>query len=356
MKRSVENIGKRSQPTKSPKIRTFNQATKDFLTKAKPRLKASTHARYRFICERHLSPYFGDMKLNKLNDRVVNDFIQGKLKNGGLSKSKNSGLIGSSLIGNSELSGKSTLNPLSPKTVNDMMRLFKQIVETHHKLDFTIEKPSQGQTEITVFTKEEYKKLKAYLLIGIDNNKLGIITALLTGIRLGELCALKWADIDLDNAIIRIDKTMQRVRVADDAIKNTNPKPKKKTKIIIDTPKSTASIRTIPISSDLLKTLKSFQSHNDTYLLTNNRKYIEPRIYQRHFKSHLQACNIKDNKFHTLRHTFATRAISRQMDTKSLSAILGHTDVSFTMKRYVHPDLEHKRLQIEKVSDDFFGK
>ena len=334
---------------------TFNQATKDFLIKSKPRLKASTYARYNFVCEKHLLPYFGDIGLNKLDENLVNGFVQSKLKSGGLLNK----------------------TPLSPKTVNDMMRLFFQITTPHHKLDFEIEKPNQGNAEIIVFTETEYGKLKSYLSLGTDNIKLGIIVAMLTGIRLGELCSLKWSDIDLESGFIRITKTMQRIKVIEDVVKSTkitpakatpttstgittqpiatadNTKPKKKTKIIIDTPKSKASIRTIPIPEILINKLKALKSHDDTYLLTNKRRYIEPRVYQRHFKSHLQACNIKDNKFHTLRHTFATMAISRGMDIKTLSILLGHTDISFTMKKYVHPNMEHKRLQIEKVAVGF---
>jgi len=103
----------------------------------------------------------------------------------------------------------------------------------------------------------------------------------------------------------------------------------------------------------LLNILQKFKAKPDTYLLTNTKKYIEPRSYQKHFKNYLNACNIKDNKFHALRHTFATRAIAKEMDIKTLSVLLGHTDVSFTMKTYVHPNLEHKRNQIEKLATGF---
>ena len=169
---------------------------------------------------------------------------------------------------------------------------------------------------------------------------------MLTGIRIGELCALKWKNIDLENETIFVDKTIQRIKVA-------NSIEDKKTKVIIDTPKSPASIRTIPLPQILLHILKNFKSSDNSHLLTNTQKYIEPRIYQRHFKSFLEECSIKDNRFHTIRHTFATMAISRGMDIKTLSVLLGHTDVSFTMKRYVHPNIEHKKAQIEKLAVGF---
>jgi len=304
-------------------IKTIEQATKDFLAQSKPKLKESTFARYSFICERHIIPYFKDIELYSLNDEAVKNFIQDKLYNGGL-----------------------TGKPISAKTVNDMTCLLLQIIKNYCKLTLDVEKPNYRQNEINIFTEAEYNKLKAYLSIGVDSKKLGIVVAMLTGIRIGELCALKWDKIDLESGVIFIDKTMQRIKV-------TAGIGKAKTKIIIDTPKSSTSIRKIPIPSILLSKLESFRASQNAYLLTNTTDYIEPRIYQRHFKSYLQACTIKDNNFHTLRHTFATLAISIGMDIKTLSLLLGHTDVSFTMKRYVHPSMEHKRSQIEKLAIRF---
>ena len=300
-------------------IYTMEQATKDFLAKSK--LKESTFSRYSFICERHIIPYFNDVAIKNMDNNMINNFVTYKLSNGGLR-------------------GK----PLSAKTVNDITCLLLQIVKKYCGLEVDISKPSYKQSEISVFTESEYNKLKTHLSIGTDSKKLGIIVAMLTGIRLGELCALKWENIDLNNATITIAKTMQRVKAV---------KGKAKTKIIIDTPKSSSSIRAIPIPVKLLNILLNFKSKGNTYLLTNTTDYIEPRVYQRHFKGYLQACEIKDNNFHTLRHTFATMAVERSMDIKTLSILLGHADVSFTMKRYVHPNMEHKRIQIEKLAVGF---
>jgi len=304
-------------------VGTMEQIAKDFLVQSKPRLKESTFSRYSFLCERHIIPYFKTMELDKVNNESINKFTKHKLNNGGL--------MGT---------------PLSPKTVNDIVSLLLQILKEHYKLDISIDKLSCKQSEINIFTELEYNRLKSYLSIGIDSRKLGVITAMLTGIRIGELCALKWENIDLENGVISINKTIQR-------IKTTDTKTQSKTKIIIDSPKSNASIRAIPIPVVLINKLKGFKAKDDTYLLTNTTNYIEPRIYQRYFKNYLSDCNLKDNNFHTLRHTFATMAISRTMDIKTLSILLGHADVSFTMKRYVHPNMEHKREQIEKLAMGF---
>ena len=314
-----------SQKENNPKIHTIEQATKDFLIKVKTRIKESTFSRYSFLCERHIIPYFSSINLSNLTDESINGFIYYKLNNGGLNGCQ-----------------------LSPKTVNDIVCLLLQIVKNYCKLEISVEKPTYKQRDINIFTETEYNKLQTFLSIGIDNKKLGVIVAMLTGVRIGELCALKWENVNLKTSVINISKTIQRIKTTD----NTEPA---KTKIIIDTPKSSASIRTISLPSILVRKLECFRSNDNTYLLTNTTDYIEPRIYQRHFKSYLTSCDITDNNFHTIRHTFATMAISNEMDIKTLSVLLGHTDVSFTMKRYVHPNIEHKRQQMENYAMKFWS-
>jgi len=326
MARKINNINKIK--SNHLKLRTVEEAVKKFLADlkiklAKNKIKESTFSRYIFLCERHIIPYFKDISLEHIDDEHLNEFIQYKLDNGGLE-------------------GKS----LSHKTTNDIVSLLLQIVKNYCKVDSDFEKPSYKLSDITIFTEKEYGKLKAYLSIGTDSKKLGIIVAMLTGIRIGELCALKWENIDLNSEVITINKTMQR-------IKDMDSNKKSKTKIIIDAPKSDSSIREIPVPEILLRKLEKFKANDNTYLLTNTTNYIEPRIYQRHFKSYLAESDIKDNNFHTLRHTFATMAIAKGVDIKTVSLLLGHTDVSFTMKRYVHPNLEHKRTQIEKLAVGF---
>ena len=301
---------------------TIESAVKTFLAQKKAKLKESTFAQYNFICERHIIPYFKDLELAKIDNNAINSFIEHKINHGGLRGT-----------------------PISSKTISDIVCLLLQIIRSYSLCDIDVEKPTYRQKEISIFTEIEYIKLKTYVSIGIDNKKLGIIIAMLTGLRIGELCALKWENIDFERETISINKTIQRVKATG--------KSKKKTKIIIDTPKSNASVRVIPIPLILLNILRKFKSHGSIYILTNSKSYIEPRTYRKHFKNYLNACDIKDNKFHALRHTFATMAVSSGMDIKTLSILLGHTDVGFTMKRYVHPNIEHRRIQIEKLASGF---
>lgn len=123
-----------------------------------------------------------------------------------------------------------------------------------------------------------------------------------------------------------------------------------KTKIVIDTPKSQKSIRDIPIPSFMVELMKNYKTGKDKYLLTGTTEYIEPRVYQSMFKTYLNEAKIEDINYHALRHTFATRAIEQDFDIKSLSEILGHSSVKFTLERYVHPSEEHKRKNMEKMS------
>ncbi|MDR1628696.1 MAG: site-specific integrase [Oscillospiraceae bacterium] len=302
---------------------TVEYAIDSFLASVKPKIKESTYARYVFVCEKHIIPYFKACRINRLNYEIINEFIKIKLEKGSL---------------------KNT--PLSSKTVNDIICILIQAIKKPYKISFDIDIPSIKLPKVSVLSEKDYNKLLSYLFIGTDIKKLGLIIAMLTGMRLGELCALQWEDIDLNNEVIRVTKTMQRVNVTD---KNDS----RKTKIIIDTPKSETSTRLVPVPSILSDKLRELNSDNGAYVLTGNAKYAEPRNYQTYFKKMLNECNLQDSNFHMLRHTFATRAVAKGMDVKTLSEILGHADVSFTLKMYIHPSLEQKKEQIEKIAVDF---
>ena len=171
----------------------------------------------------------------------------------------------------------------------------------------------------------------------------GIIVCLYTGVRIGEICALTWNDIDLKNEIIYINKTIQRIYVD-----------KKNTYISIDAPKSKKSNRKIPISKKLLEILKEIKrEHSYTgkeYFLTGKEdKFIEPRNYQYAFHKVLKECGIERCKFHNLRHTFATNCIEHGMDIKSLSVTLGHSNVDITLNKYVHSSLDNIKKQLDKL-------
>ena len=163
-----------------------------------------------------------------------------------------------------------------------------------------------------------------------------------TGLRIGEICALRWEDVSFSEQTIYVHNTLQRIqdRTGED----------KKTKIVITTPKSSCSIRIIPLPDTLVDVLLSHKEVSIGYVMTNSESYIEPRTMQNHFKSALKKSGIESANFHAIRHTFATRCIELGFDVKSLSEILGHATVNITMNRYVHPTLEMKKENMQRLS------
>ena len=316
-----------SKPKVSEKI-LFKEISKKWLNSLEGVVKESTYVKYYNILNRYLLPAFSEWNIVDFNFEKVTNYSNHLLKYGGIKKSG-----------------------LSPKTVTDIVYVLKSIlkfaincgIEVDCDLGSLIIK--KKPLSLRVLNIEEQTLLTNYLFSDLNEKNLGIILCLFTGLRIGELCALKWEDISLTNKTIFIHSTMQRVQ-------DTSAYAKTKTKIIITKPKSISSIRTIPIASTILKLLNKFYSNQTGYFLTSsNYKYIEPRIMQQYFKKVIKDLSIEPISFHTLRHTFATRCIENGVDVKSLSEILGHSNVSITMNRYVHPSMDAKRKQIERISN-----
>lgn len=162
------------------------------------------------------------------------------------------------------------------------------------------------------------------------------------GLRIGEICALQWKDIHFDTGTIHITKTIIRIQELD-------PYSNTRTKLLITHPKTTSSHRIIPMPSFIMATLKDYQQSPDDFILTGTRKHLEPRSCLARYKRILRQAGLESFTFHTLRHTFATRCVESGFDAKSLSEILGHTNVNTTLQRYVHPSMELKRAQMERL-------
>ena len=159
-----------------------------------------------------------------------------------------------------------------------------------------------------------------------------------TGIRIGELCALKWGNISFEEKTLKIDKTMQ------------SDNQKRKTEIVISEPKSSCSIRLIPLPDFVIKELIKFRDNDNNYILSmDNKKFIEQRTMQNHFYKYISEAKIEKSNFHCLRHTFATRCVEKNFEIKSLSVILGHSSVKITLDKYVHVTMQMKRNNMSKV-------
>ena len=188
-------------------------------------------------------------------------------------------------------------------------------------------------------------KITNLLIYSSEKNpyNIGILVCLFTGLRVGEICALHWEDISFSEQTLYVHQTLQRIQDKSCS--------EKKTRIVLTTPKSACSIRTIPIPDPILKILNDHQTSRKGFLLTNSEThFIEPRTMQNRFKIALKKSEIESANFHALRHTFATRCVELGFDVKSLSEILGHATVNITMNRYVHPTLEMKKNNMEKLS------
>lgn len=199
--------------------------------------------------------------------------------------------------------------------------------------------PEEPKIKNIIFTNEEQNMIIEAVLSDLTFKSFGILLSLNTGMRIGELCALRWNDIDYMQNIVIVQHTLQRVYN-----KDTLPT----TKIIIGQPKTNKSVRSIPLSKKLQNTIKCLPDINkNAYILTNNSTFMEPRTFRRFYASFLKKHNIRYLNFHSLRHSFATRLIQNGADYKCVSEILGHTNINTTMNMYVHPDMQQKRNCIE---------
>lgn len=282
-------------------------------------VKKSSFAAYALLIENHIVPAFG--KLQTVKEQDVQTFVLQKLENG-----------------------------LNQKTVKDILIVLKMILKFGAKHNwiiyqpFDIQFPTNHNTyQIEVLSRTHQKKIMQHTKAHFTFRNLGIYICLSTGIRIGEVCALTWSDLDTDTGVVKICKTIQRIY--------TIEKTTKKTELIIDSPKSKNSIREIPMSRELLQLLKPLKKiMNPTFfVLTNNEKPTEPRTYRSYYKKLMTELDIPALKFHGLRHSFATRCIESKCDYKTVSVLLGHSNISTTLNLYVHPNMEQKKKTINQM-------
>ena len=282
-------------------------------------VKKSSFSAYTLLIENHLQPVFGNQFIIEETD--VQNFVFQKLESG-----------------------------LSHKTIKDILIVLKMILKfgaKHKWLDYTpfdIQFPTEREKHnIEVLSRADQKKIMNYIQEHFTFRNLGVYICLSAGMRIGEVCALTWEDIDTDNGVISVNRTIQRIYVIEEG--------NRRTELILDTPKTKNSIREIPISKDLLKILKPFKKivNPSFFVLTNDAKPTEPRTYRSYYKNLMKELNMPELKFHGLRHSFATRCIESNCDYKTVSVLLGHSNISTTLNLYVHPNMEQKKKAIEQM-------
>lgn len=307
---------KSNNMTEKTKISKVIEAWKE---DKKQYVKKSSYSAYMLLIENHLLPTFGHQI--EIKEAEVQKFVFRKLDEG-----------------------------LSPKTIKDILIVLKMILKFGMKnkvfeyQQFNIQFPTERVSpKIDVLSKANQKKIMSHLQEHFTFKNLGIYICLSAGIRIGEVCALTWEDIDTDTGIISIRKTIQRIYVVDGDIRHTE--------LILDTPKTKNSIREIPMNRDLLKVLKPIKKvvNNSYFVLTNEPNPTEPRTYRNYYKKLMKKLDMPELKFHGLRHSFATRCIESNCDYKTVSVILGHSNISTTLNLYVHPNIEQKKKCIEQM-------
>lgn len=207
----------------------------------------------------------------------------------------------------------------------------------------SVKRPKTKRPNIEILSDDEHRKLVSYCLDNPGTTTLGILVTLFTGLRIGELCALQWKDIDASNGMLSISKTVLRVAKADHII---GPK----TKLYIDTPKSIASNRCIPIPSCISRYVETERKPDDVFIVNGKNRFTDPRCFRAKYYRVLKNARIDHYSYHALRHTFATKCVALGFDPKTLSEILGHSDVSITFNTYVHPSLEAMKRDMGKFT------
>lgn len=274
-------------------------------------IKKTTYNKYRSMITTHLTSGIGKIPIKNLNNQIISAFISEKLSGG---------------------------NGLSPKTVNDLLVILGQAFN-YAEQEFDFRKPSfrrvkEERKEMRVLSVEEQQILERYLLKNMDSYKIGILLALYSGLRVGELCALQWEDIS--NGTITVNKTLHRIKSGD------------RTVVEYSTPKTPSSNRMVPLPTFLAGMIEPYRSTGPV-LTTAEGNIVEPRLLQIKFQKYIGDCGLDHTNFHALRHTFATRCVEAGFDVKTLSEILGHTDVKTTLNRYVHSSFTLKQQNMEKL-------
>ncbi len=315
-------LANKPNPTASRR-RRFAFYCDEWLRINRSRIKESTYVKYSIILENHIKPRLGGCLVQSLTSDIIEQFSHELLYEEGL----------------------------APKTVKDILIMLhsvlkytvKQFPEPIPMIDIVY--PKDSKKEIRVLTREEQRQFVEYLLEDMDDCKFGVLLTLLTGMRIGEVCALRWEDVSLREKTIKVSSTMQRLRDFDECRTS-------KTKIVISDPKSDTSARIIPLTDYAVKLCKAHWCRNPAaFVLTGESvRYIEPRTMQYRLEKYTKDCGLEGVHFHTLRHTFATRCVEVEFEIKSLSEILGHSSPRITLERYVHSSMELKRENMNKLA------
>ena len=295
----------------------FHKAAEEWLALINREKKYATYMKYYTIYEKYIRKEVGEVLLSELTSEKLSGIFQ-----------------------------REEQGNLSGSIQNSISCVLKQILDyavCHRYLaaiPYFRPRRRTSTRPAEVLNASEQTRLLHYLYKEMDIYKLGIVICISTGLRLGEICSLKWKDIDLEEKFLYVNTTVQRIAMDGRATKTT---------LLEGEPKSIFSKREVPLSDEINHLLCNYYTGSDEYVINGNSP-MEPRTYQMKFQKYLEYAGVKKTNFHTMRHTFATNCVNGGVDIKSLSEILGHSDVKITLNRYVHPTAEVKRMHMNTIS------
>ena len=300
-----------------------------FCNYIRPSSKRKTCERYSEIIEKRLKVKLGEYELNELTPLILQRYITELIESGNMKTGK--GLAANSVNG-------------IITVIQNSLKLAYALGTIKEYAADKIRRPKTKEKEVTCFTLSEQKKIERAALAGKKTKWLGIVVCLYTGLRIGELLALEWKDVDFQKGMLTVSKSRHEG-------KDENGRYAQ----IVESPKTVSSRRCIPLPKQILCELRMLKRKSrSVYVISNGESSIPVRSYQRSFERLLKKLDIPHKGFHALRHTFATRALECGMDVKMLSELLGHKDPAVTLRRYVHSLMEQKKEMMNKVGNTYF--
>ncbi len=316
-----------SAPSSKGQPQYFQELLELWMRNNQIRQKGGTIAKYQFMIDHHLIPDLGNVRITDIHAAKINSYLKSKLDHGRIDHK----------------------GGLSASYVRTIMVIIHSVMKFAAEeglcspLKSQIFKPALVRQDLPILSMEQQRTLERHMLANMTPTNTGIMLSLHAGLRIGEVCALSWDDVDFDERVIHVRHTVARVPDSSGA--------SRKTRLILDTPKTKSSMRDIPISSVLLPVLGQAKSIGcSNYVVSEGEGFTSPRTFEYRYYQVLKKCGIEKVNYHALRHTFATRCIEVGVDVKSLSEMLGHANSAITLETYVHSSLQLKRAQLEKLA------
>lgn len=290
------------------------------------RVKEHTYSMYSETVKKHLTPFFGEEELGEITPLDVQKFLREKLDRGNLK----------------------TGGGLKERSVNTIYAVLRKSLDCAVGFGYLPVSPCdkvarvrEGVSETQVFTRREQRKIAEEALVR-GGEYVGIVISLYLGLRIGEVLALKWTDLNLGKGILSVNSTLCRMKTESGEYVNH-----------VDRPKSRSSMREVPLPPKLVKLLRELKkSGRSEYVVSDEQgRMVSVRAYQHKFQRFLKKIGVRRLGFHSLRHTFATRAVECGVDVKTVSELLGHKNAQLTLSRYVHSMAPSKRRAVKLIEN-----